>query len=308
MWDELTCIDDKEVIEIKKVIQMLEIVDEKDFKIRENFDEASGAVHYPIVFIVDSSKSLENELEHLNNAISSFLKEVYESRTTLSSSIDFCMIAFNNKIKVKRAFGYILEDDYEDDCKDCKFEKEDLHGKTYMASALFTAWYLAEKRKKMYKEADIKKYKPPIFVLISDLCNNEKTEVGDDYLINHMVKLINKKSDASKSKLGFLKALYGNISNEYDEWLNGIKLDAPEEFGNTIHTLFSRLISTIAWEEEKEKELEAEYDEEDDSYVFIPKSRADISEGDLKSAERIKELSDVFSTESNIFENFQIRR
>lgn len=307
MWDKLTSIDDAEVMKIKNIIQELGIADERTFEIRKNFDVASGAVHYPIVFIIDTSKSLENEIENLNNAISVFVKEVYESRTALSASIDFCMITFNNKVKVKRSFGYILEEDCENDCEDYKLKKKELHGKTYMASALFTAWYLAEKRKKMYQEAGIKKYKPPILVLISDLCNNETTETGNDYLINRMVAFINEKSKVSNHKMGFLKALYGNVSKEYDEWLNGIKLDAPEEFGTTIHTLFSRLISTVAWESEKDKLLEQENDEEDDTYVFIPRSRDSTEKEDLEKFQKIEELSSVFGDESDIFEKFQIR-
>ena len=306
MWDKLTSIDDVEVMKIKNIIQELEIVDERTFEIRKNFDVASGAIHYPIVFIIDVSKSLANEIESLNKAISAFVKGVYESRTALSASIDFCMITFNNKIKVKRSFGYILEEDCENDCEDYKLKKKELHGKTYMASALFTAWYLAEKRKKMYQEAGIKKYKPPIFVLISDLCNNETTEVENDYLINRMVALINEKSEISNHKLGFLKALYGNVSKEYDEWLKGIKLDAPEEFATAIHTLFSRLISTVEWEFEKEEVLEQESDEED-MYVFVPKSREIIEKGDLGEYEKINELDKMYDDESCIFENFQIR-
>lgn len=296
MWDERISIDDMEVIEIKNIIEKFEIVDEETFAMEKNFDIASGAPHYPIIFVIDISKTLEGELDNLNKAIYNFVKQINESTTTLSESIDFSIITFNNKVNVRRHFGYIKQEDC-DNYKEGMIKDGEIHGKTYMASALFVAWYIAEKRKKMYQEVGIKKYKPPIFVLISDLKNNETTKIGDDYLINKVISLMNQKGNKTNPKLGLLKALFGNISNEYDNWLDGIKLDEPENFGNMIHILFERLISTIAWECEKDDFLEQ--DEEDDEYVFVPK-RAEQVEDSPGVAENIEELNDIFNNFNQI--------
>ena len=271
MWNEHTSIDDTEVIEIKNLIQQLEIAGEEAFEIQNNLDAASEAVHYPIIFLIDISKSLKMELDNLNMAIYNFINDIYKSRTTLSASIDFCMITFNGKVKVRRPFGYISEEDCENNCKAYTIQNGELCGKTYMASALFTAWHVAEQRKKMYQEAGIRRYKPPIFVLISDLGNNELTEVNDGYLIHHIVELFNQKGSESHHKLALLKALYGETAPEYDDYLDGIQLDAPENFGKAIHELFSQLLFTIEWQNENEED-------EDDTYIFIPKAKGSVEQ------------------------------
>ena len=90
-------------------------------------------------------------------------------------------------------------------------------GMTSMASGMFVAWYLAEARKQMYKDAGIEdEYKQPVFVLISDLRNTEKTHYDGEYLVQKMVDLFNAKTEAKK--LGLVKMLLGQVDQSYNFW------------------------------------------------------------------------------------------
>ena len=189
MLDVSTSIDAAEIEEIKNAVIREGTVEKEVFNVKKNFDTLSGATHYPIIFIVDVSSSLKTERENLNTAIRGFIKDIVDSRTTLSSSIDFSIVTFADKVKIKRPFGYISESDLQEDASKNIIGENELVGLTNMGSGMFAAWYIAEMRKCMYKEAGLK-YRQPIFVLISDLRNTESTKVGTEYLITKIIKAI----------------------------------------------------------------------------------------------------------------------
>lgn len=288
MWDKNTSINEPEVIEIKKSLIEKGIVDASAFEIQKNFDVSSGATHYPIVFIVDVSASLRRQREALNNAIYNFVKDILESRTTLSSSIDFSIVTFANKVVVKRPFAYITEVDVKNNAQKCSIREDELRGMTYMGSGLFVSWYLAESRKLMYKDAGID-YKQPIFVLISDLGNNETTKIGEDYLVTKIIDLYNMKYDGHK--LGLLKALFGTIDESYNEHLKGTIIDAPTGFADMLSRLFALLVSTIAANEEPDRYLTSD---EDDGVFLVYNGTSNDGKGNRFTSDKLKELQDLF--------------
>lgn len=288
MWDKNTSINEQEVIEIKKFLIEKSIVDATAFEIQKNFDVSSGATHYPIVFIVDVSASLKSQREALNNAIHNFVKDILESRTTLSSSIDFSIVTFSSKVVVKRPFAYITEVDVQNNAKKCSIGEDELHGMTYMGSALFVSWYLAESRKLMYKDAGVD-YKQPIFVLISDLGNNETTKIGEDYLVTKIIDLYNMKYDGHK--LGLLKALFGSINKSYNEHLNGTIIDAPTGFADMLSRLFALLVSTIAANEDPDRYLTSD---EDDGVFLVYNGLSNDGKGNRFTSDKLEELRVLF--------------
>ncbi len=243
MWNKKTSIFEPEVEAIKRAVIANGLATPSVFEVQKNFDISSNATHYPIIFMVDVSSSLRAERENLNRAISSFVKDILGSRTTLSSSVDFAIVTFGDKVKIKRPFGYITDKDLNNSAKKVTIGENDIERLTKVASGMFVSWYIAEKRKLQYKEAKAN-YRQPIFVLISDLCNNEKTQIDNEYLMARMISLYNMKFEGHK--LGVLKALFGDISNYYNKEIKGITIDAPVGFADMLSRLFSMLVSTIA--------------------------------------------------------------
>lgn len=293
MWDKNTSINEPEVIEIKKFLIEKGIVDASAFEIQKNFDVSSGATHYPIVFIVDVSESLRNQRKALNNAIHNFVKDILESRTTLSSSIDFSIITFSSKVVVKRPFAYITEVDVRNNSQKCSISEDEIQGMTNMGSALFVSWYLAESRKLMYKDSGVD-YKQPIFVLISDLRNNERTKIGEDYLVTKIITLYNIKY--AEHKLGLLKALFGRVSKSYDELLNGTIIDAPTGFADMLNRLFVLLVSTIAANEDPDRYLTSD---EDDGVFLVYNGLSNDGKSNLFTSDKLKVLLDLFDDDDD---------
>lgn len=288
MWDKSTSIYEPEVVAIKNAILEKGLADASAFEINKNFDISSGATHYPVVFIVDVSSSLRAERENLNRAINSFSKDILGSRTTLSSSIDFAIVTFGDKAIVKRPFGYITEEDTSNNSQKCTIREQDIEGLTKMGSGMFLAWYIAEARKLMYKKAGLD-YKQPIFVLISDLGNNERTQIGEDYLITKIISLFNMKYDGHK--LGLLKALFGSIDNNYNNNLKGTIIDAPTGFADMLSRLFAMLVSTIAANEDPDRYLSSD---EDDGVFLVYGDSANSGGNERFTSDKLKDLQALF--------------
>lgn len=258
MWNENTSIYEPEVVKIKNLLIRQGIVSESAFELKENFDMTSGEAIYPVILLIDFSGSLISVREQLNRATRNFVRTVLESKGVLTKRIDFATVTFASEVKVRRSFGYITEEDLNESCE---IRNDEMGGMTSMASGLFVAWYLAEARKQMYKDAGVE-YKQPVFVLMTDLCNNERTSFDGEYLVQKMVDLFNAKTEAKK--LGLVKMLLGQVDQSYNEHLKGIVVGKPEEFAESLQKFFHELLATVAYQKDKEENYDSDEDEKDD--------------------------------------------
>lgn len=258
MWNENTSIYEPEVVKIKNLLIRQGIVSESAFELKKNFDMTSGEAIYPVILLIDFSGSLISVREQLNRATRNFVRTVLESKGVLTKRIDFATVTFASEVKVRRSFGYITEEDLNESCE---IRNDEMGGMTSMASGLFVAWYLAEARKQMYKDARVE-YKQPVFVLMTDLCNNERTSFDGEYLVQKMVDLFNAKTEAKK--LGLVKMLLGQVDQSYNEHLKGIVVGKPEEFAESLQKFFHELLATVAYQKDKEENYDSDEDEKDD--------------------------------------------
>lgn len=266
MWNENTSIYEPEVVKIKNLLIREGIVSESAFELKKNFDVTSGANLYPVILLLDFSGSLIPVREQLNRATRNFVRTVLESRETLTKRIDFATVTFASEVKVRRSFGYITEEDLNESCE---IRNDEMGGMTSMASGLFVAWYLAEARKQMYKDAGVE-YKQPVFVLMTDLRNNERTSFDGEYLVQKMVDLFNAKTEAKK--LGLVKMLLGQVNQSYNEHLKGIVVGRPEEFAESLEKFFHELLATVAYQKDKEENFDSDEADDDVFQVYGPSS------------------------------------
>lgn len=266
MWNENTSIYEPEVVKIKNLLIRQGIVSESAFELKKNFDVTSGDALYPVILLLDFSGSLIPVREQLNRATKNFVRTVLESKGVLTKRIDFATVTFASEVKVRRSFGYITEEDLNESCE---IRNDEMGGMTSMASGLFVAWYLAEARKQMYKDAGVE-YKQPVFVLMTDLCNNERTSFDGEYLVQKMVDLFNAKTDAKK--LGLVKMLLGRVDQSYNEHLNGIVVGKPEEFAESLEKFFHELLATVAYQKDKEENFDSDEADDDVFQVYGPSS------------------------------------
>lgn len=266
MWNENTSIYEPEVVKIKNLLIREGIVSESAFELKKNFDVTSGADLYPVILLLDFSGSLIPVREQLNRATRNFVRTVLESRETLTKRIDFATVTFASEVKVRRSFGYITEEDLNESCE---IRNDEMGGMTSMASGMFVAWYLAEARKQMYKNAGVE-YKQPVFVLMTDLRNNERTSFDGEYLVQKMVDLFNAKTEAKK--LGLVKMLLGQVDQSYNEHLKGIVVGKPEEFAESLEKFFHELLATVAYQKDKEENFDSDEADDDVFQVYGPGS------------------------------------
>lgn len=266
MWNENTSIYEPEVVKIKNLLIRQGIVSESAFELKKNFDVTSGDDLYPVILLIDFSGSLISVREQLNRATRNFLRTVLESKGVLTKRIDFATVTFASEVKVRRPFGYITEEDLNESCE---IQQNEMGGMTSMASGLFVAWYLAEARKQMYKDAGVE-YKQPVFVLMTDLRNNERTSFDGEYLVQKMVNLFNAKTEAKK--LGLVKMLLGQVDQSYNEHLKGIVVGKPEEFAESLEKFFHELLATVAYQKDKEENFDSDEADDDVFQVYGPGS------------------------------------
>lgn len=266
MWNENTSIYEPEVVKIKNLLIRQGIVPESAFELKKNFDVTSGDDLYPVILLLDFSGSLIPVREQLNRATRNFVRTVLESKGVLTKRIDFATVTFASEVKVRRSFGYITEEDLNESCE---IRNDEMGGMTSMASGLFVAWYLAEARKQMYKDAGVE-YKQPVFVLMTDLRNNERTSFDGEYLVQKMVDLFNAKTEAKK--LGLVKMLLGQVDQSYNEHLKGIVVGKPEEFAESLEKFFHELLATVAYQKDKEENFDSDEADDDVFQVYGPGS------------------------------------
>lgn len=275
MWNENTSIYEPEVVKIKNLLIRQGIVSESAFELKKNFDVTSGDDLYPVILLLDFSGSLISVREQLNRATRNFLRTVLESKEVLTKRIDFATVTFASEVKVRRSFGYITEEDLNESCE---IRNDEMGGMTSMASGLFVAWYLAEARKQMYKDAGVE-YKQPVFVLMTDLRNNERTSFDGENLVQKMVDLFNAKTEAKK--LGLVKMLLGQVDPSYNEHLKGIVVGKPEEFAESLEKFFHELLATVAYQKDKEENYDSDEADDDVFQVYGPSSGPKNSPDDL---------------------------
>ena len=266
MWNENTSIYEPEVVKIKNLLIREGIVSESAFELKKNFDMTSGDDLYPVILLLDFSGSLIPVREQLNRATRNFVRTVLESKGVLTKRIDFATVTFASEVKVRRSFGYITEEDLNESCE---IRNDEMGGMTSMASGLFVAWFLAEARKQMYKDAGVE-YKQPVFVLMTDLRNNERTSFDGEYLVQKMVDLFNAKMEAKK--LGLVKMLLGQVDPSYNEHLKGIVVGKPEEFAESLEKFFHELLATVAYQQDKEENYDSDEADDDVFQVYGPSS------------------------------------
>ena len=266
MWNENTSIYEPEVVKIKNLLIRQGIVSESAFELKKNFDVTSGDALYPVILLLDFSGSLIPVREQLNRATRNFVRTVLESKGVLTKRIDFATVTFASEVKVRRPFGYITEEDLNESCE---IQQNEMGGMTSMASGLFVAWYLAEARKQMYKDAGVE-YKQPVFVLMTDLRNNERTSFDGEYLVQKMFNLFNAKTEAKK--LGLVKMLLGQVDQSYNEHLKGIVVGKPEEFAESLEKFFHELLATVAYQKDKEENFDSDEADDDVFQVYGPGS------------------------------------
>lgn len=266
MWNENTSIYEPEVVKIKNLLIREGIVPESAFELKKNFDVTSGEAIYPVILLLDFSGSLIPVREQLNRATRNFVRTVLESKGVLTKRIDFATVTFASEVKVRRPFGYITEEDLNESCE---IRNDEMGGMTSMASGLFVAWYVAEARKQMYKDVGVE-YKQPVFVLMTDLCNNERTSFDGEYLVQKMFDLFNAKTEAKK--LGLVKMLLGQVDQSYNEHLKGIVVGKPEEFAESLQKFFHELLATVAYQKDKEENFDSDEADDDVFQVYGPSS------------------------------------
>lgn len=266
MWNENTSTYEPEVVKIKNLLIRQGIVSESALELKKNFDVTSGDALYPVILLLDFSGSLIPVREQLNRATRNFVRTVLESKGVLTKRIDFATVTFASEVKVRRPFGYITEEDLNESCE---IQQNEMGGMTSMASGLFVAWYLAEARKQMYKDAGVE-YKQPVFVLMTDLRNNERTSFDGEYLVQKMVNLFNAKTEAKK--LGLVKMLLGQVDQSYNEHLKGIVVGKPEEFAESLEKFFHELLATVAYQKDKEENFDSDEADDDVFQVYGPSS------------------------------------
>ena len=165
MWNRHTSVNEQEVKTIKNILIESGKISQEDFCVQNNLKTESGATHYPIVLVVDSSE--ENTIERIIEVAS----DIMRCKTRLSDAIDIAIVDYSDKATVYRKFSYLEENIFglkniAEFCPalhlDSKFRD--------LGSALFLAWYISESRLEQYKNAGID-YKQPVFILISSFTN-----------------------------------------------------------------------------------------------------------------------------------------
>lgn len=287
MWNRHTSVNEQEVKTIKNILIESGKISQEDFCVQNNLKTESGATHYPIVLVVDSSE--ENTIEKIIEVAS----DIMRCKTRLSDAIDIAIVDYSDKATVYRKFSYLEENIFglkniAEFCPalhlDSKFRD--------LGSALFLAWYISESRLEQYKNAGID-YKQPVFILISSFTNiNDIAVDGRPLLAIHDSWMEALLADKQKDhKLGIVKVPINPEYGEYYTLLKGEPYD-KDNLGNILIKLFAMLISPIAmtkdsylydedalkkssekWTSEKLKDIQELFDDDEDDFT--------ISAGDI---------------------------
>lgn len=118
--------------------------------------ENSNDFSLPIVFLLDTSASMEGEgIRSLNQGIKSFKEEVSQSDSA-RSELDIAIVEFNTHAKVVQDFVPLSE---------MQWEEFKAAGKCNMGEGIDLAIDMAVKRREFYREKGIGVLKPWIFMI-----------------------------------------------------------------------------------------------------------------------------------------------
>lgn len=281
MWNRYTSVNDQEVKTIKNILIESEKISQEDFCVQNNLKTESGATHYPVVLIVDSSE--EKTIAKIIEVVS----DIMQCKDRLSDAIDIAIVDYSNKSTVYRKFSYLEENIFglKNIAEFCPSLPLDSRFRD-LGSALFLAWYISELRLEQYKNAGID-YKQPVFILISSFTNTDNIAVdGRPLLAIHDSWMEALLADKQKDhKLGIVKVPINPEYGEYYTLLKGEPYD-KDNLGNILIKLFAMLISPIAASEE--------------SYTYL-----DVDEDSTKktiekwTAEKLKDLQVLFDDEED---------
>lgn len=208
-----THINDKTIQKIKDTLIKDGVFKESDFELEDIMYHTKK--HLSLFVLVDISGSIEDYLNDINNAVNAFVEKVVEPNSIARDCLEFCYLTFNETVNVRKKLSYLSARN--NNAAWCMVDKSEVGGCTDIASALFYAWYMGEKRKLYYKENGFKYYQP-IIILISDLGHNFNHSVTiqlkKEPLFNIMLELIREKRQAKK--LGMMEISIASPSAHSD--------------------------------------------------------------------------------------------
>lgn len=211
--------------------------------------------HMAVFVLVDVSGSIEKFLNDVNSAVESFVDSVIAPNSIARDCLEFCYITFNETVHVRKRLGFLSA--HEEDPSWHRIDPSEVAGRTDIASALFYAWYMGEKRKEYYKSKDMKNYFQPIIVLVSDLGHNFNHNIREleTSLMDYMLQLIAAKRNAKK--LGMLEIATSKPSDHchekivknaqalYDLPVDKTTTKAPEQFVECFNSILHNCYATV---------------------------------------------------------------
>lgn len=257
-----TSTDDKFIKRVKDtLITQFHVIEAKQLECEANLDR-NGREHVSIFIVLDTSGSISEYLDDINNAVLEFVRAVVAPNSLAKEGIDFCYITFNDKVTIRRAPGYLKSRELDSDW--ITIDQSEIGGGTDIASALFTAWYLGEERKRYIKSLGNEYYQPTI-ILLSDLGHNRTKTIrdmsGNEFnLFDMMLELISAKraNGGVGAKLGMVEitpcVLDGRYSEQVRENAEKLKklpvtiLDTrnPKAFVDEFNSILRACHATIA--------------------------------------------------------------
>lgn len=245
-------IHDEVIKSIKESLISDGVFKEQDFELD---DFMPNDKHHMSVFVlVDISGSIEKFLADVNSAVDSFVKSVIEPNSIARDCLEFCYVTFNETVRVRKRLSFLSA--RENNSLWCRIAPSEVDGRTDIASALFYAWYMGEKRKEYYKIKKMKNYFQPIIVLVSDLGHNFNHNIPEMKitLIDFMLQLITSKRNTNK--LGMLEIATSKPSDHdhvaiskmaqalYDLPVVKTTTQTPEQFVECFNSILKNCLAT----------------------------------------------------------------
>jgi len=252
LFSKETTIHDSVVQSIKNSLISDGVFKEQDFDMDDIIP--NDKTHMAVFLLVDISGSIEEFLNDVNNAVSSFVKSVIEPNSIARDCLEFCYVTFNETVNVRKKISFLSA--RENNSAWCHINPSEVNGRTDIASALFYAWYMGEKRKEYYKSKNIKNYFQPIIILVSDLGHNFNHNIPEKQikLFDFMLQLITSKRKAGK--LGMLEIATSKPSDHehivisqmaqalYDLPVGKTTTQTPEQFVECFNMILKECFAT----------------------------------------------------------------
>lgn len=243
--------DDKGIAVIDKLT--------RDAMVIQDNLESNKTIHASVFLLVDISGSINPYRESLNKVVHDFIEAVVSKNSLAQESVDFCYMTFNNRVHIRKTLGYLSKKDLSE--KWAVIDKE-TSGTTDIASALFTAWHMAEERKEYLKELNIP-YRQPIIILVSDMKHNVHRNITingkQEEFLNVVLDLLETKSSLDDPKLGIIEMILcdpkelerlddNSLKKKLYNLKNAVKytdLQEARNFANTLNHFLAMLLATV---------------------------------------------------------------